>query len=96
VLAACEAATPKVVGLDEVLGLAAALLAQGSTSLIAPVVSVVDDAIVELMVTYHAELQAGLVPAEALARAQEKAASGDTAEWAAAAGFICMGAGHRL
>ena len=73
VLAACEAATPKVVGLDEVLGLAAALLAQGSTSLIAPVVSVVvDDAIVELMVTYHAELQAGLVPAEALARAQER------------------------
>ncbi len=96
VLAACEAATPKVVGLDEVLGLAAALLAQGSTSLIAPVVSVVDDAIVDLMVTYHAELQAGLVPAEALAKAQEKAASGDTAEWAAAAGFICMGAGHRL
>jgi len=94
VLAACDAATPKVVATDEVLGLAAALLGQGTASLIAPVLSVVDEAIVDLMVTYHCEILSGLAPAEALAKAQEKAAGGDIATWAAAAGFVCMGAGH--
>jgi hypothetical protein len=94
VLAACEAATPKVVATDEVLGLAAALLGQGTVSLIAPVLNVVDEAIIDLMVTYHCEVRTGLAPAEALARAQEKAAGEDIATWAAAAGFVCMGAGH--
>jgi hypothetical protein len=63
-------------------------------SLIAPVLNVVDEAIIDLMVTYHCEVRSGLAPAEALARAQEKAAGEDIATWAAAAGFVCMGAGH--
>ena len=91
VLAACEAATPKVVATDEVLGLAAALLGQGTVSLIAPVLNVVDEAIIDLMVTYHCEVRSGLAPAEALARAQEKAAGEDITTWAAAAGFRLHG-----
>ncbi len=94
VLAACEAAAHRVVAIDEVLGLATVLLAKGTASLVAPVVAVLDEAIVGLMVRYHHGLQAGIAPAAALAGAQEKAAAdGDTA-WAAGAGFVCMGAGH--
>ena len=95
VLAACEAATPRVVAVDEVLGLAAVLLAQGTSSLVAPVAKVMDQAIVGLMVTYHGELRSGRPPAEALARAQDKAAAEGESAWAAAAGFVCIGAGHR-
>lgn len=94
VLAACEAAVPHTVATDEVLGLAAALLAQGTSSLVAPVISVMDDATVPLMRNLHAELRAGRTPAEALATAQAKATAEGRAGWAAAAVFICIGAGH--
>ena len=95
VLAACEAALPHVVSIDEVLGLAAALLAQGTTSLIAPVISVVDQETVPLMLSYHAELRAGRSAAEALAMVQKEAVAHGDAYWASAAAFVCMGAGHR-
>ncbi|MET0862815.1 MAG: CHAT domain-containing tetratricopeptide repeat protein, partial [Nakamurella sp.] len=91
VLAACQAATPKVVAQDEVLGLATALLAQGTASLVAPVVTVLDQAIVALMVDYHRLLRAGSTPAEAIAAAQTGPDGQPT--WAAA-GFICIGDGH--
>ncbi len=92
VLAACQAAAPKVVGRDEVLGLATALLAQGTASLVAPLVTVLDEAIVSLMVGYHRLLRAGRSPAAALAEAQ--AGAGGVEKWAAA-GFLCSGAGHQ-
>ena len=95
VLAACEAASPGPVGMDEVLGLASLLMAQGTAALIAPVAPVLDTATVELMVTYHAELRAGRSPAVGLAAAQLEAAADSQAAWAAAAGFICLGAGNR-
>lgn len=95
VLAACETAQSAVVAVDEVLGLAAALLAQGTTSVVAPVVNVLDDAVVDLMLDYHRELRASRPPAEALAIAQSRAAGRGPAAWAAGAGFVCMGAGTR-
>lgn len=95
VLAACETAQATVVAVDEVLGFAAALLAQGTTSVVAPVVNVLDDAVVDLMLDYHRELLATRPPAEALAVAQSRAGSRGPAAWAAGAGFVCMGAGIR-
>ena len=92
VLAACQAAAPKVIGRDEVLGLATALLAQGTASLVAPLVTVLDQAIIPLMVQYHQLLRAGRTPAQAIAVAQ---ADADGPESWAAAGFVCIGAGHR-
>ena len=92
VLAACQAAAQKVVGRDEVLGVATALLGQGTASLIAPLVTVVDQAIIPLMVNYHRLLRHGRSPAAALAEAQ---AGLDGEDFWAAAGFMCIGAGHR-
>ena len=99
VLAACEAARHQrvadEVGVDEVLGLAAALLSQGTHSLVAPVISVPDIATVPTMLSYHAALRSGRTPAEALAVAQQDAAARGPDCWAAAAPFVCLGAGHR-
>jgi tetratricopeptide (TPR) repeat protein len=95
VLAACETAQATVVAVDEVLGFAAMLLAQGTTSLVAPVVTVVDEAVVDLMRDYHRQLLVGEPPAQALATAQSRAAGRGLAAWAAGAGFVCMGAGIR-
>jgi CHAT domain-containing protein len=78
---------------DEVLGFASALLVQGSKSLVAPVVPVPDTATISLMTSYHRELIAGRSPAQALAAAQQKAAADGPAARAAAAAFVCTGAG---
>ena len=95
VLAACEAALPHVISIDEVLGMAAALLAQGTASLIAPVISVVDRETVPVMHRYHAELRSGKSAAAALAAVQQDAAGQGAANWASAVAFVCMGAGQR-
>jgi tetratricopeptide (TPR) repeat protein len=93
VLAACDTGRSHVVAGEEVLGLAAALLGQGTATLVAPVVPVPDAETEPLMRAYHAKLRAGLAPAEALASAQERARADGTLRLAAAAGFICLGAG---
>jgi CHAT domain-containing protein len=62
---------------------------------VAPVVNVLDEAVVALMQDYHRQLRAGRPPAEALALSQASAADGGLASWAACAGFVCMGAGMR-
>ena len=95
-LAACEAATPEVVADNEVLGLAAALLGRGTGSVVAPVVPVFDHPTTNLMVRYHKRLAGGCSPAVALADAQVTAASGGPDGWSIAAGFVCIGAGHRV
>jgi CHAT domain len=92
VLAACDTGRSHVIG-EEVLGLAAALLSQGTAVLIAPVVPVSDADTTPLMRAYHGHLQAGRAPAEALAAAQELTRRSGTLSLAAAAGFICLGAG---
>jgi len=93
VLAACDTGRPHMVAGEELLGFGAALLGGGTATLVAPVVPVPDAATVPLMGAYHEALRAGRRPAEALAAAQAGLDSDDPAAWAAAAAFICLGAG---
>jgi CHAT domain-containing protein len=94
VLAACDTGRSQVVAGEEVLGFGAALMGGGTATLVAPVVSVPDAATVPLMLAYHEGLRAGRAPADALASAQVRFSSTiDSAQWAAAAAFICLGAG---
>ena len=77
---------------DELMGLTATLLALGSATIVASVVTVPDEAGTGLMTAFHRELAAGIAPAEALVLAQ--AELGDSPEAVAArAGFVCFGAG---
>lgn len=82
VLSACEAARSAVHPGDELMGLAAALLARGTRTLIAPVTAVPDRAARELMIELHRRLADGEAPAVALAQA-----SADTS----VVGFTCFG-----
>ncbi|MGY1638705.1 CHAT domain-containing protein [Geodermatophilus sp. SYSU D00742] len=93
VLAACDTGRPHIVAGEEVLGFGAALLGGGTATLVAPVVPVPDAATVPLMRAYHQGLRAGRSPAEALADAQVGLDPADTAGRAAAAAFVCLGAG---
>jgi CHAT domain-containing protein len=93
VLAACDTGRSQVVAGEEVLGLAAALLGQGTATLVAPVVPVPDGETAPLMRAYHAQVCAGRTPAEALAHAQERTRTDGPLPLAAAAGFVCLGAG---
>jgi CHAT domain-containing protein len=94
VLAACDTGRPHVVAGDEVLGLTTALLGRGTATLVAPVVPVPDGETGALMCRYHGYLRDGEPPATALARAQERTRADSPARRAAAAGFVCLGAGH--
>jgi CHAT domain-containing protein len=93
VLAGCDTGRLQVVAGEETLGLGAALLGAGTATLVASVVPIPDLATVPLMRSYHQALLDGLHPAAALARTQEQIDSGDSACRAAAAGFVCLGAG---
>ncbi|MCA2211379.1 CHAT domain-containing protein [Jidongwangia harbinensis] len=93
VLAACNAGQGQPVAGAEVLGLASALLGQGTPTLVAPVIPVPDGETAALMDAYHARLAAGRAPAEALADAQRTTRLAGPLALAAAAGFICLGAG---
>jgi CHAT domain-containing protein len=89
VLASCDAAVAKVYEGDELLGAAAALLALGVRSVIAPVMAVPDGATVAFMVALHSRLLAGQAPAPALAAAAEGM------DRVAAAAFVCIGCDDR-
>jgi CHAT domain-containing protein len=89
VLSACEVALSERHPGDELLGLAAALLAMGTRTIIASVVPVPDAATRRLMLAFHHELAVGTLPATALARAQ----AGLQRTSAALAGFVCLGTG---
>jgi CHAT domain-containing protein len=93
VLAGCETGRLQVVAGEETLGLAAAMLGAGAATLVASVVPIPDMATVPLMRSYHRALLDGLQPAAALARTQAQVDPADSACRAAAAGFICLGAG---
>jgi CHAT domain-containing protein len=73
--------------------LAATFLAKGAQQLVASVVPVPDAATAPLMVEFHQRLVAGSAPALALALAQQSVGEHGGAELAAAAGFVCVGAG---
>lgn len=93
VLSACDSGLPTVRPGDEVLGLAAALLSLGTTSLVATVVPVPDDASRPLMLRFHRALRGGSCTSVALATAQHELAGRSVADGQTAAGFVCFGAG---
>lgn len=83
VLSACEGGLSGVHSGDELMGLAAALLARGTATLVASVVPVPDERTAAVMTALHAGLRRGLPPAAALAAAQAKHGQ---------LGFACFGA----
>jgi tetratricopeptide (TPR) repeat protein len=96
VLASCDSGLASVRGGDELIGLAAALLAMGSVNLVAALIPVPDHASRALMLPFHRHLKAGGGAAEALAHARREtiSAGGEgTPAVAAAAAFVCFGAG---
>jgi len=92
VLAACDSGHSVVRAGDELLGLSAAFLTQGSTQLIAPVLPVLDFETAPVMAAFHRLLVAGQPPAVALATVQHQVVA-DEATRAAAASFVCLGGG---
>jgi hypothetical protein len=93
VLSACDSGLSEVHPGDELMGLAATLLALGTATIVASVVPVPDDATGTLMEAFHRLLASGLGPAEALARAQAGTGDDEAEPLAARAGFVCFGAG---
>ncbi|HET9506701.1 MAG TPA: CHAT domain-containing protein [Gaiellaceae bacterium] len=92
VLSACDSGLSEVRAGDELMGLTATLLALGSSTIVASVVAVPDEASTALMSAFHGRLAAGTPPAEALVHAQATVADGDEGV-VASAGFVCFGAG---
>jgi tetratricopeptide (TPR) repeat protein len=84
VLSCCELGLSDVRPGDESFGMASALLAAGTATVVASVGRVADDAAMAVMVRFHRAVAAGSAPAAALASAMRA----DTA-----AGFVCLGAG---
>lgn len=92
VLSACQSGVGAARAGGETLGLANALLALGTRTLVATTLPVSDQATATLMLALHAGLARGRPVAEALAAAQV-ATGGDPEGRAAAAAFGCLGAG---
>jgi CHAT domain-containing protein len=74
------------------MGVAAALLALGTSTVVASVAALPDEAARELMIRFHASLLRGANPAAALAEAQGQSGD-DKLAAVASAGFVCLGAG---
>src|SRR4029077_14010719 len=75
VVAACDAGRPVVPVGDELLGLTASLLAQGTSQLVPSVLPILDTETWRLMVAFHDRLRGGETVATALASAQLEVAS---------------------
>lgn len=95
VLAACDSGRTVVCAGDELLGFAASLLSLGAQQLVASVVPIPDAQTAPLMVAFHRQLAAGQHVAGALSEAQRRLAGEGVEAMAAAAGFICIGAGMK-
>jgi CHAT domain-containing protein/tetratricopeptide (TPR) repeat protein len=85
VLSACDTALSGIRPGDELMGVASAVFALGTRTLIASVAPVGDAETRALMNVFHAELAAGLSPTHALISAQRVVPE--------ARGFVCFGAG---
>jgi CHAT domain-containing protein len=85
-LASCSTAMAEVRPGDELMGFAAALLAQGTGAVVAPLLPVPDEATRLAAHAVHRALRAGAGPAAALV------AAAGTDRFTAAA-FLCLGAG---
>jgi tetratricopeptide (TPR) repeat protein len=95
VLAACDSGRPVVCTGDELLGFSASLLSLGAQQLVGSVVPIPDAETAPLMVAFHRQLAAGQHVAGALSQAQWQLTSEGGKAMAAAAGFICIGAGMK-
>ena len=84
VLSSCDLGLSDVRPGDETLGMATALLAAGTATVVASVARVADDTAMAVMVRYHRGIVAGRSPAAALSAALEPDP---------AAAFVCLGAG---
>jgi CHAT domain-containing protein/Tfp pilus assembly protein PilF len=93
VLSACDAGVTAVRPGDELMGFSGALLSLGTSALVASVVPVPDEPTRRLMLALHERLAAGCEPAAALAQARVDALDTSDADYAAAVGFVCFGAG---
>ncbi|MEV0614152.1 CHAT domain-containing protein [Nonomuraea sp. NPDC050404] len=91
VLAACDVGRSAVLAGDEILGLCATLLAQGTRQIIVPVISIPDIETAPVMVAFHRALSSGLTAAQALAEAQTSV-SGSPAAQVSAMSFVSLGA----
>lgn len=85
VLSACDAALSGIRPGDELMGVASAVFALGTRTLIASVAPVGDAETRKLMNVFHGALDRGLSPALALVKAQRAVPD--------ARGFVCFGAG---
>jgi tetratricopeptide (TPR) repeat protein len=95
ILSACDGGVSAVRPGDELMGFSGALLALGTSALVASVAPVPDEPTQRLMLALHERLDAGDEPAPALARARAAALGASDADYATAAGFVCFGAGSR-
>jgi hypothetical protein len=95
VLSSCEAGTVATRPGDDLMGVAAALVGRGVKSLIAPVDSVPDEALVEPMSRLHERVRSGRATADALRDARCELPPGSV-ERAAVSSFVCIGASVRL
>ncbi len=91
VLSACDAGLSGVRPGDELMGLAGALFALGTDTLIASVVPVPDAAAGPPMLAFHERLQTGLSPAEALASIRSPGWESEQPDPTAC--FVCFGVG---
>ena len=89
VLSSCESGLSAIHAGDELMGFTAALFALGTCTLIAATVPVPDEATKGLMLALDEELTRGVEPATALLNARGH----DPKMSAAAAAFVCFGAG---
>ncbi|MDG4798152.1 CHAT domain-containing protein [Micromonospora sp. WMMD1082] len=92
VLPACQSGTSAVRAGDELMGLATALLALGTRTVVAAVAPVHDVATSDLMESLHRRLRAGVPPESAVAAARAEVGPTGPAAWAAAASFSVFGA----
>jgi tetratricopeptide (TPR) repeat protein len=83
VLSACDTALSGISPGDELMGVASAVFALGTRTLIASVAPVGDQVAANLMIAFHKALAGGLEPAHALAQAAQRVPD--------APGFICLG-----
>jgi CHAT domain-containing protein len=93
VLSACDSGVQAAATGDELLGLAAALLARGTTDLVASVVPVPDEATNTFMIALHGGLAAGRSAAESRLLAAESMDRSDGFGLVTAVAFSSFGAG---
>jgi CHAT domain-containing protein len=92
-LAACDSALSPTLPGDEMTGLVAALLAMGTSTVIAALLPLPDPVIGSLVLGWHAEASAGRAPADALRAVRAQARETGPLAHVTAAALACLGYG---